>query len=821
MYNVRWRLEFQDELGRQKRADVLERDYSGSITEVEGAGFSPLTISLQNSGDEKYDTIKSTEISLSIYAGTNFEFEEISTATDKQFKIEVYEDNTLKHVGYVIPEIYTEPYTATPYPVTLRATSLGILNNIRYADDDGEFYTGVVPAMTVIRRCLDKLDLDLDIWDFVNTWETRMNTGISPLLQVDIDQAAYIVEDRGAVRPMHCIDVLEAVLKPFVVNFFQDYGRWVIIPIEQRASSRSVRIFNSSGTLQNTTTHNPTDSITWIDQDQQLQPRPIVREVESEYQHGITEGLIRRGDFSDDFFVRTHGSNEEPVPDERWIASANSDFNNFAPANTIPNTVPTHELQEGATKKWRWNVHNDIVSASPQRIISQDAYYEYTGEFLEFKDFDISAIVRFSFRVNTNRVSREDVIRQKIQFRVGNHYLNADGSWTTSPTDIEFEELSSPSFFYNWTNIEINTQNFPEQGIIRARIYTPSNDNERSTPDIRFAEYLSFTAEMLIDGSDQTEETVFFGDRDIESFANAVQYDLLHGDGPTNLHKTSFIFDDEITSVWNRDDITGNISEISINQILREYQNRSNVIRGTQRCYLLFDRYFAEFGEAYTPISGSYDERLCYFNGENIQIQDGDVLGTTREISDRKPRQPSGFGGEDVRPDLDRLRAIGEITRDYEFEETDTLDAELDEPIRKGIEYWVVNETELSRVNRFAGVYPIIPQTTDPQGNRLLPDDPGYDNEDNIREYGPGLLEDADAVPIQEQVINAPAGSLIYKAPGQDEMEQFVTEVFQITTNVELTSIDQTLTAQASSIFQLETTVTEQGGEIQANASAI
>src|SRR5690554_4499384 len=364
-------------------------------------------------------------------------------------------------------------------------------------------------------------------------------------------------------------------------------------------------------------------------------------------------------------------------------------------------------------------------------------------------------------------------------------------------------------------------------GQIRVRIYRPEIEGvtpalENKGEDVDFAKYPFISLDYLPDGEEQPEFTTFIGERDVESFANAVQYPVIHGDGPTNLHDRSFLFNDSRTESWTRGDHTGSITEIAINEIFREYQQRSNVINGTQRCAGLFDRYFAEFGEAYTPISGTYDERMCFFNGQNIQIQAGDVHGTIREITDRPGGSTAGgSGGRNVRPPLDRLQAIGEITRDYEEENTGTVDCVLDLPVRKGIEYWVVNESELSRVNRDAGVYPVIPITTDPQGNRLLPDDPGYEDEENIREYGPGLLEDADAVPIQEQVINAPAGSLIYKAPGQDEMEQFVTEVFQITTNVELTSIDQTLTAQASSIFQLETTVTEQGGEIQANASAI
>src|SRR5690554_5033038 len=832
MYNVRWRLEFQDELGRQKRADVLERDYSGSITEVEGAGFSPLTISLQNSGDEKYDTVKSTEISLSIYAETNFEFEEISTATDKQFKIEVYENNSLKHVGYVIPEIYTEPYTATPYPVTLRATSLGILNNIRYLDDNGEFFTGKVPAMTVIRRCLDKLDLGLDIWDSVNTWETRMNTGISPLLQVDIDQAAYIVDDRGAVRPMHCIDVLEAVLKPFVVNFFQDYGRWVIIPIEQRASNRSVRVFDSAGALQTTIQRDPVESITWIDQDQQLQPRPIVREVESEYEHRTIPDLIRTGGFDTDF-------NDPDNPQlgglpERWEYSNASDFIGFSGTTDGTTLFAPLRNDDGGPGSLQMVV-NPVRPPQNGRWIRGGAFIEYKGDEITPGDQEYILSLKFRYRVcapgttgpRGSQVADRKPFRQRIQVRIGNQYLGADGSMSASPTDIEIEDLTTARAEEVYTTFGLLSDMTNAAGQIRVRIYRPEIEGvapalENKGEDVDFAKYPFISLDYLPDGEEQPEFTTFIGERDVESFANTVQYPVIHGDGPTNLHDRSFLFNDSRTESWTRGDLTGSITEIAINEIFREYQQRSNVINGTQRCAGLFDRYFAEFGEAYTPISGTYDERMCFFNGQNIQIQAGDVHGTIREITDRPGGSTAGgSGGRNVRPPLDRLQAIGEITRDYEEENTGTVDCVLDLPVRKGIEYWVVNESELSRVNRDAGVYPVIPITTDPQDNRLLPDDPGYEDEENIREYGPGLLEDADAVPIQEQVINAPAGSLIYKAPGQDEMEQFVTEVFQITTNVELTSIDQTLTAQASSIFQLETTVTEQGGEIQANASAI
>src|SRR5690554_3366015 len=807
MYNVRWRLEFQDELGRQKRADVLERDYSGSITEVEGAGFSPLTISLQNSGDEKYDTIKSTEISLSIYAGTNFEFEEISTATDKQFKIEVYEDNTLKHVGYVIPEIYTEPYTATPYPVTLRATSLGILNNIRYADDDGEFYTGVVPAMTVIRRCLDKLDLGLDIWDSVNTWETRMNKGISPLLQVDIDQAAYIVEDRGVVRPMHCIDVLEGVLKPFAVNFFQDYGRWVIIPIEQRASSRPVRIFNNSGALQNTIQRDPVESITWIDQDQQLQPRPIVREVESEYEHRTIPDLIRTGGFDTDF-------NDPDNPQfgglpERWEYSNTSDFIGFSGTTDGTTLFAPLRNDDGGPGSLQMVV-NPVRGGQNGRWIRGGAFIEYKGDEITPGDQEYILSLKFRYRVcapgttgpRGSQVADRKPFRQRIQVRIGNQYLGADGSMSTSPTDIEIEDLTTARSEEVYTTFGLLSDMTNAAGQIRVRIYRPEIEGvapalENKGEDVDFAKYPFISLDYLPDGEEQPEFTTFIGERDVESFANAVQYPVIHGDGPTNLHDRSFLFNDSRTESWTRGDLTGSITEIAINEIFREYQQRSNVINGTQRCAGLFDRYFAEFGEAYTPISGTYDERMCFFNGQNIQIQAGDVHGTIREITDRPGGSTAGgSGGREVwNRWVERLLAIGILAEDIDREERTAILCELDNPIRRGLTYWVVNSNELSETDRWAGIYPFVPVLVDEQGN------PVEDEEDDtVVRYGPGLI----SVPIESAFFSAPEGSMIVKAPGQDETEAGETEEDIDDIEIDVEEIDKRVADGEANLETLE-----------------
>src|SRR5690554_993540 len=654
-YGVKYRLEFTDQLKRSKRVDILEQGYSGGIEIVKGSE-DPLKIGLQNSSYEKYETILPTYIELTILAQTKFQFEEMAAGSDKQYKIEVYETGALKHVGYIIPEIYKEPYEEPPFMVTFRAVSIGILNQIRYVDDNGEFYTGHATGIQIITRCLQKLGYGLDIWDSTNTWETRMNTSQSPLAQLEIDQRAYIVEDRGELRAMNCWDVLEAVLKPFVVNFFQDYGRWVIIPIEQRASSRTVRVFNSLGFFQSSHTRNPTDDILWIARGHQLQPRPIIREIQSTYEHGLIPGLIHSGEFDDDFndpndpqIVPNSGSNRRVFKGglpEGWTYSQGIQFPHFFGYNGTTEGTTTYYLispRDGGPGTLTMYTNTNNLRDVGTVFVDEPGYLEYVGDTISTGEDEYSLNIKFRYRAATpdtssprctqGQYTEQREFSQRIQIRVGDQYLQATGEWTSTPTDIEITDLTTARNKEEFSTYDIMSETTNANGQIRARIYRPKlrhvvphPDNAGS--DILFGRYPFFLIDFMPFGKEQANETHFIGERDVESYADEINYPVIHGDGPTNLHARSFLIGGAVSAEWQRGDLMGGISKIAIQQILREYETRSNVIQGRQRVQSLFDRYFAEFGEAYTPLSGVYNERSAIYDGQVVQIQAGDIQGT-------------------------------------------------------------------------------------------------------------------------------------------------------------------------------------------------
>jgi len=648
-FEVKYRLEFLDEYDRWCRCDVLQDGYTGeTITEKAGQGFSPLSINLGNQGDEKYTTIKPTEIELMIFSD-NFEFEEITEATDKEFQIRVYQaptENgslTLKHIGYVIPEIYSEPYVVEPYGVSIRAASLGVLKNTPYTNDYDEFYTGNATLMQIITNCLDKLDYGLDIWDSINQTENDVPYGDnSPLKYIELDQETFIEEKNGRERSKDCLTVLEDVLKPFVVNFFQDFGRWVIIPMELRATERFVRVFDSQGTLQQSAVYNGLDqNYTWLSQDQQLEFKPKAKEIESVYEHELPEDTVGNHDFNDGFTEQSSGTGTIRYPDE-WDLSDISDFDAEIFQTSIRDVVAPNS-SEGPKGVF---MNSDYIT--------DGGYIEYTGtKIIQSTDEDTLRFKIVYAGQSYERALSGDfndgtlTIDHTFQIKIGSYYLTSEGKWTTIETDIVLTDLGDQISGYDlnpldfgenrgasqFREFEIISEEIPESGFIRTRIYKPISENEGESYGDSYATsaYSMFSVQLYPEGLPPEDATNYFTEVDVETFADSIEYPIEHGDGPTNFNLASFLIDssgygDNIeTNSWTRGSFSGSIHSIILNTILLEHENQSWLIQGTQKVRGLFDRWFHEYDRAYTPLSGSYDQRLCRFNGEMVQILNAEI----------------------------------------------------------------------------------------------------------------------------------------------------------------------------------------------------
>lgn len=649
-YGVVYRLPFIDEAGNNKRVDLLQRDYSGSITESTGVGYSPVFLSLEGQGARKDRTLWGTEIVANLFAETDFEYLDLlKTASEREFRLDLYQNDTLKHAGYIIPDSVSEAYADTPYAVRVGGVSLGALQGIPYKDGSN-FYEGRESVMTVITRCLNKLEFGFDIWDSVNTYEDGMNPSDSPLTQADVDQDSFIFDDRGRRKALSCYDVLERVLKPFVVNLFQDNGAWKIIPIELRGQSRTVRVFNSSGVLQSTTTHDPEDTTyKWVGGGGNLRTLPALREIESVYDHGLVPDLVSTGQFNDDF-------NDEVNPQfgglpNSWDYSDESDFIGFS--GTTDGTVISVPLRvdDGGPRSLRMEV-NPAQPAGNSRIINADAYIEYTGKYIESGTDEFGVALRFSYRASAGDSNTGSEFTQKIRVSVGSEYLGADGTWTNTPTDIEITDLTTGRLDESYSVFNIISEVTTVNDVFKVRIYRPERVGVAPTlankgDDISFSKYPFISVEYFPDGDIQNQSKTYVGTREVESFAEEVEYELNHGDGPTNIHPSAFTLSGSKTESWERGLLTGGISQIAIRAIAGETQLPYNVITGNQRTEGTFDRYFTDQGTKYIVGFAKYDERKNYMQGDYVEQFESTTTISISEFEEQQsgPSQGSSGGG--------------------------------------------------------------------------------------------------------------------------------------------------------------------------------
>lgn len=97
VYNVRWRLEFKDQNMHDVRVDILKRAYTGPIEEVCG-GETPVLIQYNGDPNDIYKAVIPSECILQLMSDYQGKYEEIFTADDRKYRVNVYVDS-----GEIIP----------------------------------------------------------------------------------------------------------------------------------------------------------------------------------------------------------------------------------------------------------------------------------------------------------------------------------------------------------------------------------------------------------------------------------------------------------------------------------------------------------------------------------------------------------------------------------------------------------------------------------------------------------------------------------------------------------------------------------------------
>ncbi|TSA51973.1 MAG: hypothetical protein D4R45_07735 [Planctomycetaceae bacterium] len=223
---------------------IFEEGYEGDITSFTGAGgLEPSKRELCNESDDPFDPIKSSREILAVWCETMFALDELFTAEDMYYPVEIYQGEDLYWCGFVDPGQSDEDYGPVPYEANIFCIDgLALLKNYKFEESDGVPYNGRETYSQIIFDILGKIGYTT-FKEFINIYETGMDSGVgdSPLDQEKID--------RDVFTDMYCDEVLKQLLGKFNACIRQVDGVFCLFrPAELNGATVYGRLFTSAYT---------------------------------------------------------------------------------------------------------------------------------------------------------------------------------------------------------------------------------------------------------------------------------------------------------------------------------------------------------------------------------------------------------------------------------------------------------------------------------------------------------------------------------------------------------------------------------------------
>lgn len=203
------------------RVEIAERGYSGSSEMMTFAGNSPLQITWEKRGDDFTAPVKASEASIKIMCFENFHYLSLFTSDARKFRVSIFRGGVLYWRGFITADLYSESFTAPPYEVTIKAVDgFNLLSGYIFKDLMNIGTKGRKTLWELLSKCIDLLELDMTVSDWLDIFAEGMNETTSPLKQTCIDlERLYFVYENPTYR-----DVLELCLLPFAAQIFQSNG---------------------------------------------------------------------------------------------------------------------------------------------------------------------------------------------------------------------------------------------------------------------------------------------------------------------------------------------------------------------------------------------------------------------------------------------------------------------------------------------------------------------------------------------------------------------------------------------------------------------
>lgn len=755
---LRWEFTRDTRFNVPYKIEIYDSEFSGSSTDLGIVSGVPVEVTMGTRNADPLEKVKASQIVVRLW-GAKGDFDDLFDRNNTRFKIKLYVDGNFESEFIPVPDTFQDYDTPGEFTVEIKAANLALLKQKQASD--------VISNGSRLQAIQDIINVyfDLPVVDGTVFYPKEANTSGSALSQTMI-QASRLEE-------MNCYQALEMLIpKGHQVRITK--GKAFIFPVTEASftgyEGAGSTLYDDNfvstkigGRLSKTRTR--------------LQTYDGVRRT---YQPLDAENIVPSGDFElEDFGLEELPTGRTPALPAGWspvrpfssttYAKLNGQDVSWQIGESVGSFIDQFALEANEIKTYQsWTAEAGQVLAGTRLKIRFTHNYESVNNFAHIPiKIKVGSQILFMGRDNSGRLV------------AGSPKWRAESNGLIRHVDHVLIGTRANTGYKDW---EFITPPIPETGTLSVEVETPSVDRSWEPDENNFLEIAEFSIDPANEsGEILVEEKVLAG-----SEGDVYEYTEGFGDGFSSFNPGAMFNKDEeisftpkaenLTELWVYNGTDGSIpsTELPLAELETKYLY-SQLSTDRDRKNGTVDVYdFLALIDGLRVNYISTDFRFGRSDIELFEIRDHDLEAT---IEERKEKKIEGVVRWEIDPPLrlfNQQQAIGETTEDYINETRTSAGVEIDNPVQAGGEYWIVNENEVSSTDRLAGVYPIIPQRTDEAGNVVLPDDPGY--EDAIKNYGPGRLDgDVQArLPIEEQRINAPKGSLIFKGPNQNETETII-----------------------------------------------
>lgn len=450
-YGVKYRFEFPSKDGKTHKTEILEKDYSGAITDVEGS-LNPVVYRLRGEGNqEKFNTITPSEIEMQIISQTEGQFADLSTSDSEKYRIKHTIDGSVKWIGKVLVNQYSEDYISPPYPISIIASdSLPTLIDIPFLDDNNLPFNGVFKQIDVIAFILAKLNLGINIRSAVNLYATSMakTTADDPLDQSYIDLSRYYI----AQSEPTCAQVLGWILEPYTASIIQWENKWFIYRIEERVNDFKYREYDVNGNYVSNGTYTPlidlknssySNRMVWANRNQKIRILPGYGSVRLIHDLGNKYNILENGDFR----LRSSYKYEFFTP---YVGVA-PDLSGFEIVNNSPGSGIMIDYEK---------FDNDGIAVLFDSWLSKGVNY-LNSKTYNLKTGNLDKLkFKYRFKIQRSYWKSEPTlgyvpyyVRVKLLVNYGDYFLRSDGNWTTVSNTITI--IVGPDDYNKFIDYEI------------------------------------------------------------------------------------------------------------------------------------------------------------------------------------------------------------------------------------------------------------------------------------------------------------------------------------------------------------------------------